>query len=380
MSFPSSKPMRLTLVISSLGCGGAERLVQIMTNYWAERGREVTILTLHGDPSFYSLHPKARHVALGVAANSRNILQALFNNLRRIVVLRRAIRKSAPDVVISVLDKTNVLTLLATAGLRLPVIVSEQSDLLRYDIGLVWDWLRRITYRRAKAVVFPTSGIPANFQPLAKKRGRVIPNPVVVPEGMRRDTGPRDADGKRRALVAMGRLSRVKGFDLLLRAFSIAASKHPEWSLTILGEGPQRRELEDQARSLELLDRVRLPGRVANPFPCLRQADLFVLSSLSEGFGYALCEAMACGLPVVSFDCSPGTREIIRDGVDGILVPPEDVNALAGVLEHLMGDATERARLAQRAPEVVARFGLEKVMGLWEAVLGELAEGKTPPR
>src|SRR5438876_10922110 len=104
------------------------------------------------------------------------------------------------------------------------------------------------------------------------------------------------------------------------------------------------------------------------------------MPSPTNGFPSAPCKPMRGGLPVVTCDCSPATRESIRDGVHGILVPPEDVQALAGVLDRLMRDAAERARLAQRAPEVVARFGLEKVMGMWEAVIGELAEGKTPLR
>jgi len=151
-----------------------------------------------------------------------------------------------------------------------------------------------------------------------------------------------------------------------LEAFARIALRHPDWSLTIIGKGPLQRKLQEQSAALDLGARVHFVGELTDPFPMLRAADLFVLSSRFEGFGMALAEAMACGLPVVSFDCPEGPRDIIHDGVDGILVPTEDINALATALGRLMNDPRERARLGTEAATLLTRFGPEPVLSIWQ--------------
>ena len=365
--------MNLTLVISSLATGGAERVISIMANYWAERGEKVTLLTFDtgGEPS-YSLHAGVRHRPLKLEADSPNAVVGLFRNLRRLQVLRRAVRESRPDLVISFVDKTNVVTLLATLWMKIPVIVSERIDPSSYQIGKIWNLLRQVSYGRADALVCQTPRALAYFRPVTDEKGHVIPNPVapLLPNKQEREQG--DSEGRGRVIVGMGRLTAQKGFDLLLRAFKILSPLHPHWSLKILGDGPLLKELQAQVASFGLSGRIELPGRVSDPYFELSRADIFVLSSRFEGFPNALLEAMACGLPVVSFDCPSGPREIIRDGVDGLLVPPEDVNALAATLGRLMGDDAERKRLAKRAPEVLNRFGLDEVMGKWDELFGRI--------
>ncbi len=167
----------------------------------------------------------------------------------------------------------------------------------------------------------------------------------------------------------MGRLVPQKGFDMLLDAFSRVAGKHPEWSLKVLGKGPLKAQLEAQAELLGLKNRVNFAGTVPDPFPVLRESDLFVFASRFEGFGNALAEAMACGLPVISFDCPAGPSEIILNGMNGVLVPREDVAALAAAMDHLMSEPAARARLACHAPEVLQRFSLDRILGMWDEVI-----------
>jgi glycosyltransferase involved in cell wall biosynthesis len=173
-------------------------------------------------------------------------------------------------------------------------------------------------------------------------------------------------------MVTLGRLSAEKQFDYLLRAFERCGSRHPEWSLQIIGEGPERQSLEALAADLGIGRRVRFPGIVQDPEAILCNADLFVLTSRYEGFPNALVEAMACGLAVLSFDCPSGPNEIIRHGVDGVLVPAQDLDALAGSMDRLMGDDAERTRLGARALEVADRFDVERIMSMWEDVIEEV--------
>jgi GalNAc-alpha-(1->4)-GalNAc-alpha-(1->3)-diNAcBac-PP-undecaprenol alpha-1,4-N-acetyl-D-galactosaminyltransferase len=377
--------VRITFVISSLGGGGAERVAAVMANYWAAKGWKITILAVSsGRPPVYDLHTDVVYHemrALLPARSSgwpRDALTRLINDCSKaeravliaelglIMALGHAISVTAPEAIISFLDITNLRVLLATLESDLPVIVTEHSDPFHNSIGEGRESLRRRLYPKAKYVTVLTEEAAAYFSATVGDRVRVIPNPVWVPgDGFAKMQARR----ARPTLLAMGRLSPEKGFDLLLRAFARIADSHPRWHLEICGEGALRPYLTELAGELGLAERVSLPGFTKHPYEVMRQAELFVVSSLCEGFSNVLVEAMACGLAAVSFDCPSGPRHIIRDGIDGVLVPPRDVAALAAALDRLMADDVERQRLALSAAEVIERFGVEKVMCMWEALV-----------
>jgi glycosyltransferase involved in cell wall biosynthesis len=273
------------------------------------------------------------------------------------------------------MDSTNVLTILASRGLGIPVIISERVDPRQHAIGLAWNTLRSLLYRRADALVVQSPALRDWAREVAEdERVHVIPNPVNPAIN---GSAAARRRGSGHTVVAMGRLERQKGFDLLIEAFARCAGPHPEWSLVILGEGAERANLESLIAAMDLQDRVRLAGKMPDPGPTLGQADLFVLSSRFEGFPNALIEAMTCKLAVISMDCPSGPRDIIHDGVDGLLIPPEDVNALAKGMDHLMSNPLERQRLGANAMEVAERFSIEKVMSMWDELVAHICRSGT---
>ncbi len=364
--------MRIALVISSLSAGGAERVMSTMANHWVTQGHEIILITLSDTAAdFYPLHPSIERVGLGLLCPSANFWQALSHNAERIYALRRIFRMNSPSVVVSFMDSVNVLCIIAAWGLGVPVIISERTDVQSRPVGRIWSLLRRWTYPRASAIVAQSERARSWAEQVAPRvHIVVIPNPVLP--CVERDDELAAHLPQGQLIVGMGRLEAIKGFDLLLEAFAAAHHGSEEWRLVILGEGPERSRLESLADALGIAPWVSLPGLVQYPERVLCRASLFVLSSRVDGFPNSLLEAMACGLPVIAFDCPGGVREIIRPGIDGLLVPPQDVAALARAISELMGDAEKRRLLGIRAREVCQRFGIEPIMARWNRLIMEV--------
>lgn len=370
--------MNLLIFIYSMSSGGAERVTANLVNQWAKRGWRMTVVTLAGENfDFYEMHPAVQRIALDLARGSSNSIVAMVNNLRRLVALRRVLRQVRPDIAVGMMTTANVL--LSLAALRLPgisVIVSERTHPPQLPIGRLWSWLRCLVYPFASRVIMLTSeGWRWLQREIPRARGVVMPNPIPYPLPI---SEPRLAPEsvlapERKMLLAVGRLSEEKGFDFLLSAFAELAHAHLDWDLVILGEGSLRSELERQVQVLGLTGRVHLPGRAGNMGDWYARADLYVMSSRYEGFPNALGEAMAYGCAVVSYDCDTGPRDLIRHGVDGLLVKPVgDVLALARALGQLMRDDALRTRMAAKAVEVRERYSMENILAMWEKLFDEV--------
>jgi glycosyltransferase involved in cell wall biosynthesis len=279
------------------------------------------------------------------------------------IVLLRWLRSLPQETV--VVTTRPALTLLASSLAPAGVVVIAQEH---QRLGLYPDELRNAlasALQNVSVCVTLTQADRAAYQDLLGPAGPpVLAIPNAVPDGPH---GPGDPGAHK--LMAAGRLARQKGFDLLLEAFATVAMKHPDWTLDIFGRGQQREPLERSVVALGLGERVRMSAPTDRLGERMRDASVFVLSSRYEGFPLVLLEAMQAGLAVVSFDCPTGPAEILTDGTSGLLVPAEDVPALAAALDRVMADESLRRRLATSAPAAVHRYSPQEVGRRWDDLL-----------
>jgi len=358
---------KILLVISSLGPGGAERVISELANTWAAQGVHVGLLTLampHDD--HYLLSAAVERIAINIIRESHTLRQSLTNNARRCWKIRRAVRIFAPDAVVSFIEQNNVRVLAALMGAGIPVIVSERIDPRHYDTGRAFNIARRWLYPFARRIVVQTNNIATDWacSVVSSEKIAVIPNAVrEMPDTL--SILARDPC----LILATGRLNRQKGFDVLLKAFALSGLARRGARLVILGEGTERASLEELARSLDMEQAVSMPGVVRDPESWMARCTFFVMTSRYEGFPNALLEAMSMRCAVISSDCDSGPREMIRHEYNGLLVPVEDVDATALAMKRLFDDADMRERLGDAAMEVRERFSREKIMQQWEDVI-----------
>ncbi len=350
--------------------GGVQRVVSNLCHGWVGRGWEVHVIVESGDgtafpvPADVRLHYLAKH-------HKRRGLFGIWDNFLFVRSLGRVVRSERLDAVLAVSTVANVHLAQADIPKAVVRIGSEHGYSPHFPLPFYKEWFRRRAYSELDAIVCPTkeaAGLLAQTYPSA--RTLCIPNWLTwpMPKG---DGTTTDGFGRsgRKTFLACGRFDKLKGFSRLIKIFDSLKLLLPNWDLVIIGDGEDRPLLEAQVIDANLVGRVFFPGWVADVEAMFRTGDIFVFPSVSEGFALVLAEAMACGLPCISYDCKVGPSEIIRDGVDGILIPVGDEDAFACAMLRLAEGEAERSRLSAACPEILSRLSEDAIQPYWSQVL-----------
>jgi glycosyltransferase involved in cell wall biosynthesis len=361
---------RLAFFLPSLGGGGAERVMVTLANYCVKQGfptemivvKETTTYLNEVDPAIpvEFLRPKRR---IQITPRLARIMRA-----KRFDAMLSSPRNFPPLLVkqMCFLPTRVVIREASTNSVALKQVKRPFKELVAIRLGY------RFLYPSADAVVAPSRGVAGSLlqlSPIPTQKVRVIYNPVVSPELYEKADAPVEhpwfQPHQPPVVLAAGRLVALKGYDTLLRAFARVRQETPA-RLVILGEGPERPNLERLASELGVAADVDMPGFDPNPFRYMKRAGVFVLSSRYEGLPNVLIQALACGCPVVSTDCPSGPSEILDGGRYGVLVPVDDVEAMAGaIVRALLGQVAPApsAWLEQFRVEVVAEQYLRVMLG-----------------
>ena len=356
----------LVMVLPTLGPGGTERVAANLANYWASRGRRVRlILTEPQAPTFYTLHSSI--VVLRVAYGSWTKLlrrTPILSSIFSVLFLRKQIRQSTAERVLSFLPHSNTLVLIATLNLGLLTIISERNDLSRRHLPWFWDRLRRITYWTASKIIINLESNRSILSNWCSPDQIVnVPNPVEIPHPLT------SCDRDQTTFLAVGRLSEQKAFHLLLNAFSKSQCCKSGWHLRIIGDGEERSKLLKQIDALHLNNQVTIIPNSNDIWSEYLRFQYFVMPSNYEGTPNALIEAISSGMiPIVSTGVGD-LCERIRRIEPRLVFPNGDENKLREVLNLAYLKTKFKYDTVQSKERLIRPYQLEHSMPVWTKIV-----------
>lgn len=364
--------MKITLLIGSLAGGGAERVVCNLANYLADKGHEITILTV-SDKQTYKINANVRHVVLYGESDSKLPHQII--NIIRLYRMNRYFRKENVDVYLTFLPKLSSFILAQKRFIKCPVILAERADPNTFcNSSKKNKKIFEQYYPKADGYIFQTEDAREYY----RTHGINVENSVVIPNAINPEFIRPQYQGKtRKAIVGAGRLTEQKNFTLLINAFAEVGKTYPEYELEIYGEGPLKNDLINEAKALGIAEKVKFQGYVKNLGDRIQDATMFVLSSNFEGMPNALIEAMALGMPVISTDCpAGGSKFLIKNKKNGLLVPTNDINAMVDAISYILKDSKKAKEMAQLAYKVGDELQFDKVYDKWNEFIFAVCKGE----
>lgn len=360
--------MKIIFYISSLNRGGAERVLIAVMNYCKVRYEVVLLTDVYAEEE-YDLPEGIKRICLADRPQSSNRYVAMF---QRILAIRRVCAKEKPALGIVFMSTSGIRFETATKWLGMKTAIAIRNN-PENDLQIKMRRRQLLhTLHTTDAVLFQMQSQQDYFDETVKRKSFVILNPVN--ERFCNVTVPKCRSSK---IVTVGRLFDYKNHKLLIQAFADIKAKFPDMKLYIYGEGPYREETERLIRELQLEQEVFLPGTATDVAERMKDAKVFVLPSDTEGMPNTLMEAMVMGLPVIATDCPcGGPKTLIEDGINGLLVPVNDRNAMSAALEKLLSDDHYADELGNQAKKLIRLCSEEVIQKQWLAFVEEMLEKK----
>lgn len=362
------KKNKIAFVIPGLESGGAERVVSTLANELHNK-YEISIITLWDVEPFYHLNKSVKHIKCTKRALiSKNIFQAIKNNLYLLRKLNFIIKKNDFNLIIGFTSTANILTSIISKKNKIPCIISERSNPNIYTLNQLWRVLRNHSYKNVDYLVVQTKTNQSIFKkhtPINKVK--VIPNPLSN-ELIKK----KEKLSKKNIILNVGRLDKNKSQDLLIKAFSNVNNKN--WQLVIVGDGIEKDNYINLVEKLGIKDQVLFTGNITNVFDYYNTSKIFAFTSKSEGFPNALVEAMYFNLPCISTDCPSGPSEVINDGQNGYLIPVNDQNSLELKLTVLMNSEKLRIQIGKNAHHTALSYEPKNIISQWETLINKALE------
>ncbi len=354
--------MKVMFIIPRMVGGGAERVISVLANEFVNRQIDVKILMTAGDDMAYRLDNRIEVIQIGGRTGG-----SLWKRVERIIRMRKVFRQNRDYVLAAFEPTTAFFACLAKSGLHMKLISSERNDPESFPNKKV----REYAFLHSDRIVFQTEAARQYFQEKIQKKGVVIANPITenLPELY--------AGSRKRTVIAAGRLEEQKNHVSLFYAFQKFLLKYPDYVLHLYGEGSLEQELKDLAIKLEISDHIVFEGFHRDILNEIKDAGMYVLSSDYEGISNSLLEAMGMGMPVISTDCPcGGSRMCIQDGVNGLLVPVGNSDALCDAMERMASSEELAKQMGKEAARVRERFSLQSILKEWLELLKQVQEGR----
>lgn len=361
------KKKKIIFYIGSLTKAGAQRVIINLTQSLLEKGYDITIVTIAKEEDEYLLPKGAVRIISDLTQKEiRN--NRLLNLKNRIIKLRDIWKNENPDLIVSFIGKNNFMAILTSMGLKIPVAVSVRGEPTEeYYTGLL-RFLARYLFRAASGIILQTEESKKFFPPKTLKKAVVLPNPlnpIFIEEVCHEE--------REKKIVLVGRIDSNKNQKLAIRAFQMISNKFPEYKMEIWGTGEDFRALTEFVKEIGMEEKILLQGATDQVKEKLKSAALYILPSNTEGMPNSLMEAMALGLPVISTDCPcGGPKELIQDGINGLLVPVKDEERMAEAMERVLENKEFRSKLGENAMKIRDRLHPDKVNEKWEEYLSSL--------